>query len=104
MSETSEVTGPLLKMLNQAGAYATRMPVGRVKVGRHWIMLHEEGTADILCFLRTGGVVWIETKSAKGTTHKERAEKQAAFRDKVLALGHRHILAKSIAEGMEAIY
>ena len=103
MTETSEITGPLLKMLNQSGALAMRMPVGRVNVGRHWIMLHEEGTADILCFPRKGGVVWIETKAPKGATRKERALKQAEFRDRVLQFGHRHIVARSIDEGLAAI-
>jgi hypothetical protein len=103
MSETSDITGPLLKMLNQAGHMAMRMPVGKVQKGKHWIQMHEEGTADILCFPRSGGVVWIETKAADGKTHKERAIKQAQFREDVLARGHRHILAKSIDEGLQAV-
>jgi hypothetical protein len=48
-------------------------------------------------------VVWIETKAPKGATRKERALKQAEFRDRVLQLGHRHIVARSIDEGLAAI-
>jgi hypothetical protein len=109
MSETSEITGPLIKNLNQTGGYAIRMQVGMAKIGKHYIHMHEEGTADILffprltCNQRARTPVWIETKHPKGTTHKERAIKQAEFRARVEALGHRYILATTVDEGLEAL-
>ena len=115
VSETSSITSPLIKALNQTGGLAMRMPVGKVKVGRHWVQMHEEGTADILFFPRNphpAGLayysaslqpVWIETKDPKGSTSKERKAKQAEFRDQVEALGHRYIIAKSVDEALEAL-
>ena len=109
MSETSEITGPLIKALNQTGGLAMRMPVGKLQKGRAWVQLHEEGTADILFFRRPGCMgdprqpIWIETKDGAARTKKSRKEKQAEFRAKVEALGHRYILAKTIDEGLAAL-
>lgn len=113
MSETSELTGPLIKMLNQTGGLAMRMPVGKLKKGPYWIQLHEEGTADILFFPRNkifgqrcAQPVWIETKDPENgdrNTSKKRKEAQADFKAKVEALGHRYIRATTIDEGMEAL-
>jgi len=107
MSETSELTGPLIKALNQTGGLALRMPVGKLQKGRHWVQMHEEGTADILFFPRWNpndrSPVWIETKDPKGTTAKKRKAKQAEFRAQVENLGHRYILARTIDEGLEAL-
>ena len=107
MSETSEITGPLIKALNQTGGMAMRMPVGKLRVGRHYVQMHDEGTADILFFPkqvyvhRPEAPVWIETKDPQGTTAKKRKEMQAHFRARVEALGHKYILCKSIAQGLE---
>ncbi len=122
MSETSEITGPLIKALNQTGGLAMRMPVGKLQKGRAWVQLHEEGTADILFFPRSikdsapftmrGPIhlrpepmppVWIETKDGDAYTKKSRKKKQEEFRVKVEALGHRYILAKTIDEGLAAL-
>ena len=102
MSETSEITGPLLKMLNQAGHMAMRMPVGKVQKGKHWVQMHEEGTADLLVFPRKGGVVWLETKHPTGSTRKSRREAQDAFRQRVEALGHRYWRITTLDEGVSA--
>ncbi len=114
MSETSEITGPLIKALNQTGGLAMRMPVGKLQKGRSWVQLHEEGTADILFFPRSltfmvvsgpdsERPVWIETKDGDARTKKSRKKKQEEFRVKVEALGHRYILAKTIDEGLAAL-
>ena len=112
MSETKEITIPLINALNQTGGLAMRMPVGKLQKGKAWIQLHEEGTADILFFPRekapyyTDRVpqpVWIETKDGNAVTKKSRREKQAEFRAQVEALGHRYILARTIDEGLEAL-
>jgi hypothetical protein len=103
MSETSELTGPLLKIYKEAGAMAYRMQCGRLRVRGGWMVFAEEGTADLLVFPRHGGVVWVETKDPTGKTAKERAEAQARFREKVEAMHHRYIRATTIDEGMEAL-
>ena len=103
MSETSTLTGPLLAMYEQAGALAFRMQSGRIQKGRNWIWMCKEGTADILVFPRKGGIVWVETKDAKGTTHKRRREKQDEFRVLVESMGQRYIRATSLDEGMQAL-
>ena len=109
MSESSEITRPLIDALNETGGWALRMNSGKVKVARGFVQLHEEGTGDILFFPRINPlnnvvkVVWIETKKLKGRTHKARIEAQAAFKAKVEALGHRYIIAKTINEGLEAL-
>ena len=103
MSETSSLTAPLRKMYEQAGALVFRMPVGKLQKGKHWIQLCDEGTADLLVFPRQGPVTWVETKDPEGTTKKTRKEKQAAFRERVEAMGHRYLLVKTIDEGLEAL-
>ena len=111
MSETSEITGPLIKALNQTGGWAERMNCGKVKRGKHYIMLHGEGTADILffprhCHVRIAGLpgtpVWIETKQPKGHTNPEQVEAQARFKAKVEELGHRYVRVTTVQEGLEA--
>lgn len=117
MSEKSQLTGPLVKALNETGGLALRMPVGKLQKGKHWVQLHEEGTADILFFPR--GIyefrghghdfispvqpVWIETKDPQGTTAKKRKEKQAEFRAKVEALGHRYLIIRDLSEIEEVL-
>jgi len=105
MSETSEITGPLIKALNQTGGWAERMNCGKVKRGKHYIMLHGEGTADILffprhCHVRIAGLpgtpVWIETKTGKNGQDAD----QRLFQLKVETLGHRYILATSVEQGL----
>ena len=102
MSESSELTGPLVKMIRQMGILVERMNSGRVKVRGGWMQLHSAGTADVLCFPR-GRVVWIEIKDARGHTNKEQVEAQAAFRDRVLEIGHEYFRITSIDQGLEAV-
>ena len=102
MSESSELTGPLVKMIRQMGILVTRMNSGKVRVRGGWMMLHEPGTADILAFPR-GRVVWLETKTIKGTTNKEQIENQAEFCRVVTALGHEYHRITSIDEGLAAV-
>ena len=120
MTETSELTGPLIKALNQTGGWAERMNSGIAKRGRYFIHLHGEGTADIMFYPRSTNrylrsqnptnwhivpeaPVWIETKQPKGYTNKAQLDAQAAFKEKVEALGHRYIRTESIAACMEAL-
>jgi Holliday junction resolvase len=102
MSETSELTGPLVKMIRQMGIMAMRMNSGKVRVRGGWMQLHSPGTADILCFPR-GRVVWLECKTIKGTTNKEQIENQAEFQRIVTGLGHSYHRITSIDEGLAAV-
>jgi hypothetical protein len=101
MTETAELTGPLVAMLKEAGVFALRMNSGTVRKGKYWIKLHDSGTADILCFPPRKPPVWIETK--RGKTNKEQAEAQARFRDRVEAIGHIYVRVTSIDEALKAI-
>lgn len=107
MTETSEITSPLIKMLNETGGLALRMNSGTIRVGKSYIHMHEEGTWDILFFPRVKGYggcelpVWIECKTLNGKTKKSRAEAQARFCNKIQALGHRAVLATSVQKGFD---
>jgi len=108
VSETSEITAPLVKMIRKMGVLCLRMNSGIVKKGNRFIHLHEPGTADILAFPNLyrhieGRVVWLEVKLPTGRTQKDRAELQERFRQTVLALGHEHYRITSIDEGIKAI-
>ena len=109
MSETSEITGPLIKELNQTGGLAMRMNSGIAMRGKFRIHLHEKGTADILFFPRPRNCpylpnpVWIETKQPEGHTNPEQVKAQAEFRERVEALGHSYIRATTIEEGLEVL-
>jgi hypothetical protein len=71
--------------------FALRMNSGRVRVRGGVLHLHPEGTADYQ-ILRSTGISWLELKKpGKDTTPAARKQAQDAFRDKVTALGHRHL-------------
>lgn len=75
-----------------------RLQAGKLAVRRGYMHLCPEGTADFLV-CKTSGTIWVEVKKpGKDTTSKARAEKQAKFRERVLALGHRHIIARSVVD------
>jgi len=102
MSETSELTGPLVAMIRQMGIMCERMNSGKVKVAGGWLQLHSAGTADILAFPRCR-VVWLETKMPKGKTAKEQLENQAEFARRVRDLGHEYHRITTIDQGIEAL-
>lgn len=98
MSETTTLTGPLIKMLRQAGVKTFRMQSGKVKVAGGWMYLCPNGTADILCFPR-GQPVWVETK----LQGKDQSEDQCRFQEDMEVLGHRYIVARTLDEGLAAL-
>ena len=99
MSESSEITGPLIKMIRKMGIFCERMNSGKVKVRGGWMQLHSPGTADILAFPQ-GRVVWLETKDPLGHTNQEQKESQENFRYKVTELGHEYYRVTSIDEAL----
>ncbi len=54
------------------------------------------GTPDIFICLPEGRTAWLEMKAAKGRLSPD----QAAFRDKVLSLGHLWAMASSVDEAI----
>ena len=105
MSETSEITRPLIDALNVTGGMAMRMNSGTLRLPGRTIKMHDKGTADILffprnCHVRIAGLpgtpVWIETKIGKNGQDAD----QLLFQRKVEALGHRYILASSVEQGL----
>ena len=104
MSETKDLTTPLIKALNQTGGWAERMNSGTIRLKGRTIKLHDKGTADILFFPRLrlecyARPVWIETKIGK---HGQDAD-QSLFQLRVETLGHRYILARTMDEGLGAL-
>jgi len=103
MSETSKLTGPIVKALEQAGYFALRLNSGSAKRGKYWLKLCPEGTADILCCPRDSMPLWIETKDVKKDFHKKTAEAQENFRNTVESLGHKYIVARSLDDVLNAL-
>ena len=96
MSETNQITGPILKALEQMGWMAMRLNSGVAKKGKYFIKLCPAGTPDIIAFKAGEPVWWVETKKPKdqgGHTNREQVVTQSQFRERALALGHRHTQA-----------
>ena len=84
-------------LLTKTGEFFLRINTGVIRKGSRYIHLAPEGTPDILVFRQPNH--WIELKSGK--TSKDRAEKQSAFREKVISLGHKHCVATSVVDVIE---
>lgn len=98
MTETSEVTGPLLKAIRNAGIWVARMQSGKVKVRGGWMYLCPNGTADILV-RPSGRVVWLETKLGKYGQSADQVE----FQKMVEGFGDEYYVVRSVAEGLDAV-
>lgn len=64
MSETSEVTRPLLDALHALNIYAVRTHSGRVRIRGGWMHLGPKGTPDISGYFADGRGFVIETKKS----------------------------------------
>ena len=93
MSETRNITTPIIKALEQMGWLVFRMNSGKLRVRGGYVHMAKKGTADILCFGDDGIAVWIETKDPAGATAKEQRDAQSEFKGEVMALGHKYICA-----------
>lgn len=96
MSETTQITAPIVKALTKAGYFAMRLNSGAIKTRGRWISLCPAGTADVMVCPPNRLPIWIETKAEKGHTNPEQVKAQGAFRDQVEALGHTYIVARSL--------
>jgi hypothetical protein len=100
----SEVDAYLKKTLVPP-SFHLRLNSGQARVRGGVIHLCPEGTADFVVFRCFAGfatipmVTWLELKKpGKDTTAKARKEKQAAFAEKVKALGHFYFIVRSMDE------
>ncbi len=88
--------------LKQTGLVWFRMQSGKVAVKRGFLHLAPLGTADLLIF-KDAQPHWVELKAPGQRTQKERAEKQAAFAERVRSMGHRHLQATTLDEVVEFV-
>ena len=103
MSETSNLTGPVLEEFNKRGIFAMRLNSGTAKRGRYYIKLCPPGTADVLAF-PSSRVMWVETKDTRDLKRKgSTADAQDAFRATVESLGHIYIRASRLEDVLEAL-
>lgn len=92
----SIIKGEIRDFLEMTGMFYLRLNSGTIRKGNRFIKLCPEGTPDFLLFGKP--LMWIEVKGSGQKTSKDRAEKQAAFAERVKSLGHRHIQATSLQE------
>ena len=103
MSETSAVTGPIVKALNEAGYWAIRLNSGEAKRGKYRIKMCPSGTPDILVLLSGGRCLWVETKDVKKDYHKEQQVNQLAFHLELTRLGHTVLIARCLDDVLAAL-
>ena len=96
MTPEAKLKAEVVEFLTLTGEWFIRMNSGIAKVRGGYMHLAPEGTADLLIMRRVPH--WIELKDPKGHTLAKRAAKQFEFRQRVLALGHRHCEAKSLED------
>lgn len=99
MTPEAELKAAVLEHLKRTGEDVIRLNPGKWPMKRGYMHGAPEGTADLL--INRSIPHWIELKAAGNKTKKERAVKQAEFRAKVLALGHRHLTATTVDEVVE---
>jgi len=101
MSTEGQLKSQVNEFLKISGRFFLRLNSGMVKSGARFIYLCPEGTADYLVCCPDPR--WIELKAPKGTTKRDRAEKQQAFAVMVQSLGHKHLKATSLDEVIEFV-
>lgn len=104
MSETADITKPILEALQQMGWMAIRLNSGVAKKGKYFIKLCPAGTPDIIAFKHGEPTLWVETKAERDLKRKgETAQKQGEFRERVLAMNHRHVRATCLDDVLAAL-
>lgn len=83
----------ILEYLERCGIMATRVNSGKIRVGKRWIKLAEEGTADIICNVPPNGrYLEIETKTENGKLRPKQIERRV----EVERRGGRYLVARSL--------
>jgi hypothetical protein len=88
---------------------AIRVNSGKVRVRGGWMQLADEGTADLMGGVAFGSMpitcrLWaLEIKKPGARTDRARAAKQAAFRERVRALGGFAAQVDSVGAAVEAM-
>lgn len=99
MSETSEVTRPVIDAINALPeCFAYRVHSGKVKVRGGWMQLAPKGTPDLFAMVR-GVAVHFETKVERGRLSAEQREMHAHLR----RAGARVEVVRSVAEAMTVV-
>ena len=100
MSETSDVTTPLIEALNAIpGVVARRQHAGRVRIRGGWMHLGAEGWPDILVIVH-GRAILLETKPRKGGRMEA---SQIEMHKKLAANGIPVRVCRGVAEGISIV-
>jgi len=98
MTPETKAKGEIQKYLQMAGHKWLRLHSGIVRVKGGFMHSNEEGTADLVVFLKDRPAAFIEVKVEGQATEKARQEKQAAFGADMTELGHHYAICKSVDE------
>lgn len=85
--QETDLQRAIVTTLEAMGVTIIRTQAGRVPVRRGWLHLAPEGWPDLTGYLPDGRFLGIEIKVPKASTKKDRAEKQAAWREKAARAG-----------------
>lgn len=94
MTPEGAIKAAVMDYLKKSGRFYMRMQSGKVKVMGGWMYLCPAGTADVLTFAPDGRCMWIELKQLKGEQRKAQVE----FQEKVTAIGHSYVVARSVED------
>lgn len=104
MSETSEVTRPLLVALAKLGVYAVRVQSGRLRVRGGWMHLAPEGTPDISGFYGDGRGFVVETKkSCRDGCPCKSCAAQRRVRVELETRHVKYVFARSVDSALQAL-
>jgi len=87
----SEIQKQIIKYLELQGYLVFRMNAGKT---RYNVRLAPPGTPDLLCIMDNGKSLWIEVKQPG----KKPTPVQVEFHKKLIASGHRVIVACSVED------
>lgn len=92
----SDIQRQITFAAERAGCLVFRMNAGR---GRYNQRLMPAGTPDLLLVAHDGRVMWVEVKAGDGQLREPQIEMHMALS----ARGHNVLVARSVAEVMEAL-
>lgn len=98
MTPETKVKAEIQQYLQGAGHKWLRLHSGIVRVKGGWMHTNEEGTSDLVVFLKDRPAAFIEVKAEGQSTSKGREEKQADFAAEVRELGCCYAIVKSVSD------